>query len=103
MMSGDEFLPVLDGCLHPRFTRERNDCMQMVPHKQTQPTMPEQSLMVEFHGREHGIASAGPAQLVFAPRHAIDGDKELTAIGYPLWNCVRKLFADREIHVAERN
>ena len=63
--------------------------------------MPEQSLMVEFHRREHGIASAGPAQLVLARRHAVDRDEKPTAFGHPLRNCVRQLFADGQIHVAD--
>jgi hypothetical protein len=57
--------------------------------------------MVEFHGREHGIASAGPAQLVFARRHAVDRDEKPTAFGHPLRNRVRQLFADGQIHVAD--
>jgi hypothetical protein len=64
MFSGQEFLPVPDDCLHSRFARERNDCMKVVGHEQAQSTMPEQFLVVEFHGCEHGIASAGTAQLI---------------------------------------
>ena len=30
MLSGDELFPVLDGVLHSRFARERNDRMQMI-------------------------------------------------------------------------
>jgi hypothetical protein len=75
--------------------------MQVVQHKQAQPTMPEQSLMVEFHRREHGIASAGPAQLVLARRHAVDRDEKPTAFGHPLRNCVRQLFADGQTDVAD--
>ena len=60
--------------------------------------MPDKSLVVEFHGREDGIASVWAAELVFAPRRAVNRDKEPTAFGHPLWNCVRQLFADGQIH-----
>ncbi len=89
MISGNELLPVLDGRLHSRFARERNNGVQMIRHKQTQAAMPDESLVVEFHGGEHGIASACAAELVFARRHAVDGDKEPTSLGHPLRNCVR--------------
>ncbi len=102
LLSGEEFLPVPDGCLYSRLARERNNCMHVVRHKQAQPTMPEQSLMVEFRGREHGIARAGPAQLVFATRHAVDRNEKPTAFGHPFWNCVRQLFARGQIHIADR-
>jgi hypothetical protein len=101
MFSSDEFLPVPDDCLHPRFTRERNNCMQMIRHKQAQPTMPEQSLMVKFHCCKHGIAGVVPTQLVFAPRHAVDRDKEPTAFGHPLRNGVRQLSAGRQSDVSD--
>jgi len=72
--------------------------------------MPDESLVIEFHGGEHGVANgrvrhsvrAGrQAQLVFARRHAVDRDKEPAAVGYPLRNCVRQLFAHRQIHALE--
>jgi hypothetical protein len=72
--------------------------VQMIRHKQAQAAMPDESLVIEFHGGEHGVASVCAAQLVFARRHAVDRDKEPAAVGYPLRNCVRQLFADREIH-----
>jgi hypothetical protein len=36
MFSGNELLPVLDGRLHSRFTREGNNRVQMIRHKQAQ-------------------------------------------------------------------
>ena len=62
--------------------------------------MPYQFLVIEFHGGKHGLASVCSTQLVLARRHAIDGNKEPTALGHPLWDCVRQPFADREIHVS---
>ena len=59
---------------------------------------PDESLVVEAHRGEHGIATICAAQLVLARRHAVDRDKEPTPLGHPLWNCVRQLFADWEIH-----
>ena len=101
VLSGDEFLPVRDDFLHSRLAREGNDCMQVVRHKQAQAAMPEQFLMVEFHGSEHSIARTGPAQLIFARRHAVHSDEKPTAFVHPLWNCMRQLLADRQVHVAE--
>ena len=89
MLSGNEFLPVLDGCCHPRFARERNDRVEMIRHKQAQATMPDESFVIEFHGGEHGIASVCATQLVFARRHTVDSNKEPAALGHPLWNCMR--------------
>ena len=60
--------------------------------------MPDASLVVEFRGREHGSANICAEQLDFALRHTVDGDEKPTAVGHPLWNCVRQLFADRQIH-----
>jgi hypothetical protein len=62
--------------------------------------MPDESLVIEFDGGEHGVASVSTAQLVYARRHAVDRDKEPAAVRYPLRNCVRQLFADREIHTS---
>jgi hypothetical protein len=72
--------------------------------------MPDESLVIEFDGGEHGVANgrarhsmrAGrQTQLVFTRRHAVDGDKEPTALGHPLWNCVRQLLAHRQTHALE--
>jgi len=60
--------------------------------------MPDEFLVIEFHSGEHGVARVCAAQLIFARWHAIDGDKEPTALGHPLWNCVRQFFADGQIH-----
>src|SRR5262249_53238730 len=100
VFSGDELFPVLDGCCHSRFARERHDRVEMIRHKQAQPAMPYESLVIKFHGLERSVASVCAAQLVFARRHAVDSDKEPTALGHPLRNCMRQLFADREIHVS---
>src|SRR5438045_8627910 len=92
MLSGDKLLPVHDRCCHSRFPRERDDSMQMIRHKQAQAAMPEESLVIKPHGGEHSIANgrtrhsvrAGrQTQLVFTRRHAVDGDEEPTALGYP--------------------
>ncbi len=57
MFSGNEFLPVFDGCRHSRFARERDNRVEMIRHKQAQAAMPDESLVIEFHGGEHGIAN----------------------------------------------
>jgi hypothetical protein len=98
VFSCNELFPVLDGCCHSRFTWECHDCVQMIRHKQAQAGVPDESLVIESDRGEHGIASVCTTQLVFARRHAVDRDKEPTPFGHPLWNCVRQLFADREIH-----
>ncbi len=56
VLSRDELLPVLHGRCHSEVTRKRDDRMQMIRHKHAQPAMPDASLVVEFHGREHGVA-----------------------------------------------
>jgi hypothetical protein len=38
--------------------------------------MPDESLVIEFDGGKHGIASVCAAQLVFTRRHAVNRDKE---------------------------
>ena len=83
MLSRDELLPVPDGRLHSRlfpdgrlhsrFARKRNNRLQTIGHKHAQAAMPARSLVVEFHGREQGIASFCAAELVLARRHAVDG------------------------------
>ena len=103
MFSGNELFPVFHRRLHSRFARERNNRMQMIRHKQAQAAMPDESLVIEFHGGEHGIAGIRSAQLILARRHAVDGDEEPTALGHPLWNCVRQLFANGQVHAAQRN
>ncbi len=42
MFSSDELLPILDGRCHSRFTRERNDRVHMIRHKQAQAVMPDE-------------------------------------------------------------
>ncbi len=56
MLSGDELFPVGNGRCDSRFTRECNDRVQMIRHKQAQPAMPDEFLVVELHGGEHRIA-----------------------------------------------
>jgi hypothetical protein len=52
---------VLNDRCHSLFARERNDCMQMIRHKQTQAAMPDESLVIEFNGSEHGTVGFCPA------------------------------------------
>ena len=101
MLSGNELLPVLDGRLHS--TWEGNDRMQMIRHQQTQAAVPDESLVIELHGGEHSVAGIGSAQLILAARDAVDGDEEPTAVGHPLWHCVRQLFANAQIHAAQNS
>src|SRR5262245_9065631 len=96
--SSHELLPVHHGCFHSRFARERDNGVQMIGHKQVQAAMPDEFFAIELHSGEHIVASACAAQLVFARRHAIDGDKEPTAVGHPFWNSVRQLLANRQCH-----
>src|SRR5215468_9518340 len=98
LFCSDELFPVLDSRLDSRVTRERENCMQVVRHEQAQPAMPDESLVVEFHGSEDRIASGWTAQLVFSTRHTIDCDKEPTALGHPLWNSVKQLLPNWQIH-----
>src|SRR5437764_5117988 len=60
--------------------------------------MPDESLVIEFHSGEHGIASVCATQLVFVSRHAVDSYKEPTGLDHPLWNCMRQLSTDRQVH-----
>ena len=110
MFSGNEFLPVLDRCCHSRFAGERHDRVQMIRHKQAQAAMPDESLVIKPHRGKHGVANgrarhsvrAGrQTQLVFTRRRAVDGYKELTALGDPLWNRVRQLLAHWQIHALQ--
>ena len=100
VFSGDELLPVPDGRCDSRLARERDDRVQMIGHKQAQPAMPDESLVIEFDRSEHGVANAGATQLVFARWHAVDGDEEPTAFGHPLWNCVRQLCTHGQTHAS---
>jgi hypothetical protein len=98
MFSRDELLPIPDRRLHSWFARKRNNRVQMIGHEHAQAAMPARSLVVEFHGVKHGIASFCAAELVFSRRHTVDGDKEPAALGHPLPDCVRQFFADGQIH-----
>jgi hypothetical protein len=100
VFSSDKLLPVPDRCLHARVMREGNNGVQVIRHKQAQLTMLEQSLVVEFHGCKHGIAGSGSAELVFARRHAVNGYEKPTALGHPLRNRVRQLFANGQSHAS---
>ena len=64
VFSSDKLLLIPDGRLHARFARKRNNRVQMIRHKQTKAVMPDKSLVVEFHGGEHNIASFCAAELV---------------------------------------
>ena len=72
--------------------------MQMIRHKQAQAAVPDESLVVKLHGGEQSVAGIGSAQLILAARDAVHGDEEPTALGNPLRNCVRQLFADKQVH-----
>ena len=91
-------LPVFNHGLHSRLAREGEDGVQMIGREQAQPAMSREFLVIVFYRCQHGIAAASAAQLVFTPGHTIDGDEKPTALSHPLWNCVRQLFADGQIH-----
>jgi hypothetical protein len=63
--------------------------------------MPDESLVIKPHGSQHGVAGVCAAQLVFTRWHTVDGNKEPTALGHLLWNCVRQLLAHWQIHALE--
>ena len=63
--------------------------------------MPDEFIVIVSHRRENVVASVCMAELVFARRHTFDGDEKPTAFGDPLWDCVRQLFADGQIHVTK--
>jgi len=67
----------------------------MIRHEQAQAAMPDKLLVVVFHRWQHRVTGAATAQLIFPRRHAFNGDEKPTAVGNPLWNRVRKFFADR--------
>jgi hypothetical protein len=67
MLSGDELLPVFERPFHSWFAPERNDRMQVIRHKQAQPAMPDESLVVEFHSGQHGVPSLSAAEFGFCP------------------------------------
>ena len=98
VFSSDKLLLIPDGRLHARFARKRNNRVQMIRHKQAQTAMPDEWVVIKFHGGQQGIASVFAAQLVLARGYAVNGDKEPTALGYPLRDCVRQFFADGQIH-----
>jgi hypothetical protein len=102
MFSGNELFPVFDGCCHSGFPRERNNRVQVIGHKQAQATMPDEPLVIESHSGKHAVAGVCATQLVFPRRYAVDGDKEPTALGHPLWNCVRQFFTHGQLHARER-
>jgi hypothetical protein len=89
MFSSNELFPVLDGRCPSWFARKCHDRVQMVWHKQAETAVPDESLVIESHSGEHSLAEIRATQLVFAWRHAVDGDKEPTTLGDPLWNCMR--------------
>ena len=99
MFSRNELLPIVDGRLHSWFTWDGNDRVQMIRHQQTQTTVPDEPLVIELHGGEHSVPGIGSVQLILAAGDAVDSDKEPTAVGHPLRNCVRQLLADRQVHV----
>jgi hypothetical protein len=98
MLSCHELLPVPDRGFHPRLARERKNGMQMVRHQQTQTAVPEERIMIVFHRREDRVTNTRPAQLIFSHWDTLDGDEEPTAGRHALWDFVRELFADWQIH-----
>jgi len=48
----------------------------MAADKQAQATLPDESVVRNFYGGEHGIASTCAAELVFARRRGVDSNKE---------------------------
>jgi hypothetical protein len=86
----DKLLPVLERRLHSAFARKRNNRVQMIRQKQAHTAMPKESLTIKFDRGQHSIASVCSAQLVLARQDAVNGDKEPTALGYPLRGCVRQ-------------
>ena len=93
-----KLLPVGDQCFHARRTREGDDGVQMVGHEQTNSAMPEKVFMVVRHRCEHAVANSGLAKLVFARRHAFDGDEKTAAFRHPLRDGVWQFFTDGQIH-----
>jgi len=56
--------------------------------------------VIVCHRRENGVAGVSVAKLIFARRHAFDGDEKPTAFGNPLRNRMWQLFADGQIDAA---
>lgn len=93
-----KFFPIRNERFQTRFTRESDDGVQMVGHEQAEAAMPEKFIMVVRHRRENTIANPGLAKLVFARRHAFDGDEKAAAFRHPLRDGVRQFFTDGQIH-----
>ena len=98
VFSSDEFFPVPDGYCHSRLTRERHDRVQMIRHEHAEATVSDESLVIELRRIEHGIPGAFAAQLIFAWRHAVNGNEEPTPVRHPLWNSMGKFRPDLQTH-----
>ena len=92
-------LPVLNHCRHSRLAGECEDGVQVVRHEQAKPAMPRELLVIISYRRQDRIADIRAAQLILVVGHTIDRDEKPTAFSDPLWNCVRQLFADGQIHL----
>ena len=55
------FLPIFNHRFHSWFAPEHDDGMQMIRHEETQPTMPDEFIVVVFHCGQHGITGSGLA------------------------------------------
>ena len=93
-----KLFPMGDERFHPRITRESDDGVQMIGHKQAEATVPDQFFVVVYHRGNHALANADPAKLVFARRPAFGGDEKAAAFGHPWRSGVRQLFTDGQIH-----
>ncbi|HTD66467.1 MAG TPA: hypothetical protein VK846_08070 [Candidatus Limnocylindria bacterium] len=93
-----KFFPVLHELPHSRFARKGKDAMQVIGHEQSEPTMPDEPLVIESEGRKNGTSHVLPTKMVCARRIAIDRDEEERIFTYPLRHSMRQAFADRLIH-----
>src|SRR5438046_52465 len=71
----------------------------MIRHQQAETAMPDRLLVVEPHRRQDVVASTRAAQLILSGWRAIDSNGKPTALGGPLWRCMRQLLAGWQIHV----
>ncbi len=96
---GEKFLPLRNGMFHSRLAWKGDDCMDMIGHKQQQPTVPEQVLVIIGCGFEDSIASTRTAEVIVILRLAVNRDEEEAPLSDPFWNLVRETFAHGTFHV----
>ena len=72
----------------------------MVRHQQGQATVPHAFLVIVRQCCNNSGTSISPAKLVPSLGNTFDRDEEPTAVRHPLWNRVRQLPADQQIHDA---